>query len=275
MWASKFMHILIWSLFFIYGLTTNLNAMMGGPPPQDPLERLNYRSAFNLDSVNKKFSSLMTEMGCDENVFGQKRIEIRPVETGNNTSSIRGRVISDNKGSGNGLEISLLHAHTNYDLERAENSDALVERIVDGTKKGLYEKACLDKLESERRSAILEPAREAGTIILLMGGAAAGIVTALGANSYGGSIGIFAVMFNSIWFVRDVIRSGYNLHYRPPHDLDGLEVKFSINQYIPRVLWPIIIEKFITARHNPFEHQSTVRYIDFSLGLTVYAPKLL
>lgn len=272
---GKIAHIVIWSTLFICNFNTSLKAMMGPMlAPQDPLERLNYRSAFNLDAIHREYSTLMIEMGCDENVFEQRRITTGLVEASNLRFAEGREPLFISSGD---LEASLLSAPNSpfHNMtEHTEGSSILTERSINTEKKRLYEEACLKKLKNERRSTILEPAKEASALLLLMGGAAGGVVAAVGTNSFGGSFSIFAVMFNSIWFVRDIIRSGFNLCDPPPHDLDELETKFSVNQcYIPKALWPIITEKFITARRNPFEHQSTVNYIEFSLGLTIYAPK--
>lgn len=265
------MFVLFFILMFTLGFITNLSAMLGGPSTftQDPLERINYRRAFDLTEIQTKFTSLMTEIGCDENVFGQKKIDAEqqtkyiPPKINHNETFANDDVESP-------LAVSMLIKFPTNDFD----TEILMERSINIQNKELYEKECLKKLNKIRRTTLLEPAREAATSLTLMGGTVGGVVSILGTNSYGGSIGIFAVMYNSIWFVRDIVRACYNVYDTPPHDLDELEKEYVIKQcYIPRDLWPIITEKFLTARHNPFEHQSIVNYIKFSLGLTVYAPK--
>jgi hypothetical protein len=44
----------------------------------------------------------------------------------------------------------------------------------------------------------------------MMGGAVGGVILITGANSFGGNIGVVSMAFNSIYYVSDLIKSGYN-----------------------------------------------------------------
>lgn len=107
-----------------------------------------------------------------------------------------------------------------------------------------YEQACLKKLQSARRWTITEPARESLTLLALSIGAAIATNKMLDKKSMGGSFSIFATVSSSVYLLREVINSGYNLAFQPQSALSRLEEHFARNQcFIPYALWPAIIEK--------------------------------
>lgn len=137
-----------------------------------------------------------------------------------------------------------------------------------------YVRACLKQLRSARRWTITEPARESITLLGLLASASLLTTKMLPRDSMGGSFSIFAAVFNSVFLLRDTIRSGYNLAFQPEHPLNSLEKLFAKNQcFIPKALWPAIIEKFMLARQNQFEQRKSMDFIEFTLGLTSYKPK--
>lgn len=137
-----------------------------------------------------------------------------------------------------------------------------------------YEHACSNRLRSARRWAITEPARESLTLLALLTGAAIATNKGAGEESVGGSFSIFAAIFNGVYLLREAINSGFNLAFQPQSALTRLETRFALNQcFIPKALWPAIIEKFMLARQNPFEQRKCMDFIEFTLGLTTYKPK--
>ena len=137
-----------------------------------------------------------------------------------------------------------------------------------------YELACLRKLQSARRWAITEPARESMTLLGLLTCAAIATNTMLDKESMGGSFSVFAAIFNGVFLLRDTIRSGFNLAFQSQSALTRLEEQFAKNQcFIPNALWPAIVEKFMLAKQNPFEQRKCMDFIEFTLGLTTYKPK--
>lgn len=137
-----------------------------------------------------------------------------------------------------------------------------------------YERACLKQLRSARQWAITEPARESLTLLALLAGAAIATNKILTKDSLGGSFSVFAAVFNGVYLLRETINSGFNLAFQPQSALTKLEERFAKNQcYIPKELWPAIIEKFMLAKQNPFEQRQCMDFIEFTLGLTTYKPK--
>ncbi len=137
-----------------------------------------------------------------------------------------------------------------------------------------YERACLKRLQSAREWTIAEPARESLTLLALSIGAAIATNKMLDKKSMGGSFSIFATVSSSVYLLREVINSGYNLAFQSRSALTRFEESFAQNQcFIPHALWPAIIEKFMLARQNPFEQRKCMDFIEFTLGLTAYKPK--
>lgn len=137
-----------------------------------------------------------------------------------------------------------------------------------------YEQACLKKLQSARRWTITEPARESLTLLALSIGAAVATYKMIDEKSMGGSFSIFATISSSVFLLREVINSGYNFAFQSRSALTRLEESFAQNQcFIPKALWPAIIEKFMLARQNPFEQRKCMDFIEWTLGLTTYKPK--
>ncbi len=142
-----------------------------------------------------------------------------------------------------------------------------------------YEQACLKKLQSAKRWAITEPARESCTMLALLTGAAIATNKMLekmmnDKKSMGASFSVFAAVFNGVFLLREVINSGYNLAFQQRSAFTRLEEQFAKNQcFIPNALWPVIIEKFMFARQNQFEQRKCMDFIEFTLGLTAYKPK--
>ena len=207
-------------------------------PPRDPLEKLDYRTAFDQKAIHQQYEQLLTKLGCWDNV------------------------------DPNSEEENWSCSPCSEDRIAIDSEDIVKEKIAE------FEAACLKKLAAARRTAIMIPAREASTLILLLGGAIGLVLTATGIDSFGGSFGIFAGMFHSAYFCRDIIRSTWNLIEPPSHALDPLEKRFAINQcYIPQAIWDPVIERFLLSRSNPFEQGKHIAFIEFSLGLTIYKPK--
>lgn len=73
--------------------------------------------------------------------------------------------------------------------------------------------------------------------------------------------------------VRDGIRACLDLHDTPSHPVDELEKLFAANRcFIPNALWPIIMEKFMLARKNPFAQRQATDFLTFALGINLYKP---
>jgi hypothetical protein len=222
-------------------LLTNVYAMGEQTAAIDPLQRIDYRSTFNQTALYEKYASTLRPLGLADNL-----------SIGDSSASA-GAARSDGY-----VSISV-----------SDTTDIM--RTMEFKK---FEADCHELLKHHRRMTLLQPAREAGTLMALMGGASVASIYSSGSNSFGGSFTIFAAMFNCVWFVRDIIRSGYNLYQTPSHPLDAREVSYALNKcFIPKEIWPILEEKFMMARTNPFEARAALDFIDFSLALTTLRPK--
>jgi len=227
-------------------LSNNARAMEGGSrTPQDPLMSLNYRDAFNQEKIYEKYKNYLQAAGCGENIFeDQDPANDVAIDVEEHKSLLEHKTPPT--------------AHPKLDLKTQQ----------------AFQEACLGQLKSARRWAITEPARESLTLLGLLVIVAILVTEILGPNSFGGSIGIMAVLFNGVFLLRDTTRSCYNLAFPPAHPLNVLEERFAKEKcFIPKALWSIITEKFMMARQNPFEQRQCTDFINFALGITRYKPR--
>lgn len=209
----------------------------------DPLGSIRYNVAFDQKKLHEQYENLMRILGCHANIFD----------------------------IGVSLSITNLNA---INKNNKNNTVAMTNaQIAEELKK--YTEACLDLLKKARRSAILNPAYESLSLMALVLLAAYGVEQITKNNSVGSGFSRFAAVNNAVFLFADVIRSGFNLAYPPAHSLNMFEEFFAKNQcFIPRALWPIIIEKFTLARQNQFEQRNAMNFIEFSLGFTTYQKPL-
>lgn len=232
-------------------------AMQGGSGgDQDPLRNIRYTDAFNQDKIYTKFNSYLVSMGCAANCSDQLK---KPAAAAAAASAAD-------------MSIVFKEPSENHVKPHGETNSSIIK--IDPVMQEAYENACLAQLKSARTWAITEPARESLTMLGLLAAAATGTSMSMGADSFGGSFSIFAVVFNSAYLLRESIRSAYTYAYPPVHALDSLEIKFAKNKcFIPKAFWPKIIETFMTARQNQFAQLKAMDFLQFALGLTIYKPK--
>ena len=244
--ARKIVYTLSY-LGIIIASLASAQAMMRARSSEDPLAHINYRDAFDQKAMHIKFKPLMKALKCgEENIFaGEPPKTQKPSPC---CPSLR----------------SQYEEHIDIDSTTFEDAPEWID----------YKNKCLTKLQKARRWTIMEQARESASTIVLLGGAVSTVTWLLGSNSYGGGIAVFAGLFNSVFFIREIIGDTYNLINTPSHPLDEHEKKFAVNQcFIPKDLWPALITNFMTARQNPFAQQKSMNFIEFTLGLTTYRPK--
>lgn len=239
-----------------------IGAMGGSAGREDPFALTNYMRAFDQAEIHKKFYDLMKKLGCDKNVFDTATFASLPKEAVavevQEDFGMPDVIGTDGPGEEQARLISTL----------AVASEPLKDEIIK------YEKACLAKLGSVRRWAVTEDAREAGTTLGLVGGGAGATNLILPAESMGGSFSVFALFMNAAYMAQPISRSIYHWLRPPAHPLDRYERKFATMQcFIPRELWPIITEKFMSARINKFDQRNAIDFIEFALGLTTYKPR--
>lgn len=236
------------SLFLIATLFSTHLSFANDPvqDDRDPVARINYPKAFDFSKIQMKHQDLMYKLGCGKNVFNADLT--KEIEEEDSKDAIKIVLVDE----------PLIHEN---------NKDLIKEEFAS------YKNECIKQLYSERRGIILRPAKESILMMSMMAGAVGGIMLLAGPDSFGGSFGVFAAVFNSVWYVRDIIKSGYNWYNTPPHPIDKYELKYAENQcFIPNAIWPMLQTKFMLARNNQFEQQAALEFIDFTLGLTAYKP---
>ena len=247
------LHVFFMTSLLVFLLVWNSCAMMGGEGDShhDPLTRINYRAAFDHTKIDEKFENLLNR------VVDNRVNDIEGLDPGRSHLPPSRRV-------GTPADAYIL-------LDFPQN----IAQIFEGNEWKKYQRACLSKLQNARRVALLEPARESATLLVLIAGAVVGSVELLGVDSYGGSISIFAGFLQALQPVRTGIRSLYDLAFTPTHPLDDFERQFALNHcFIPDDLKPSLIRHFMTARQNPMMTQKSLEFIEFTLGLTIYRQQL-
>lgn len=227
-----------------------------GSGSQDPLSRLNYRTAFDQNALYQKFAPLMERWGCAHNVLDQNA----PIDRTNQPEDTV--IIFDTENSDT-AEHELIPLIRSPETQKASTNNTPLKNLEEN-----YTKACLAKLQSARRWALSEDARIAGSAIALQASAVLALKTAT-PNEVANGFGMFALFYDTAMLLRPALRSIWNLTKPPTHPLNGLEERFAINQcFIPKKLWPIITNKFMIARTNQFEQRNAMDFLEFSLGLT-------
>ncbi|HBS48392.1 TPA: hypothetical protein DEO28_00245 [Candidatus Dependentiae bacterium] len=251
----------ILALTLLFFFPPNIFAMEGeGSAPQDPLVLINYSNAFDQNEIHEKFRSLIEQLGCAGNVFDQENLEAHSVDLDSISIDIPGAkpVMI---GSAAGCEMPADFTATTI---RVSGKQAIE----------MYEQACLKQLNHARFMAMTRRAREAFTSLALLGGAVGLLSCLLPPTSLGGSFGVFAAVFDGIRLLHPITGSALDLANPPINQLNALEDRFAKTQcFIPKVLWPIIIEKFMAARTNLFERRDSAAFIEFALDLATFRPK--
>ncbi|MDR3551108.1 MAG: hypothetical protein P4L31_06875 [Candidatus Babeliales bacterium] len=228
-------------IFFVMLIVCNYAVAMQNLHSKDPYGNIRYNQAFDQESLCKQHQNLMQKLGCAQNVF--------PLQIQQPDQS--GDVVIDT---------------------RADLTDH--QLVIHDQEVSRYEAACLASLNNARRKALAEPCIYGITEMTLMGGGAALIISILGVNSVGGNFAAFTAIFDSVRMLRRTIQSGHNLISWPDNPLDTLEERFALHKrYIPRALWPKIINAFMSARQSEFSRETHTNFITFALGLTTYKPK--
>lgn len=243
----------------LYALVPSQTYTRGGSSSNasgDALGSINYKNAFNQEELYTKFENLMWALGCHGNVFD--------VGADLNIAGL-------NSTSVNNARLNVINNNNNNDENCAVTMTD--EQIAKSRQK--YAEACLFQLKKARRSAIMSPAYESLSLMALVGLAAAAVDRLTRKDTIGNSFSVFSAVNNAVFLFADVIRSGVNYVYLPTHPLNMFEEFFAKNKcFIPRELWPIIVEKFTLARQNQFEQRNAMNFIEFSLGFTTYQKPL-
>jgi|SaaInlStandDraft_7_1057024.scaffolds.fasta_scaffold22182_2 hypothetical protein len=223
---------------------------------QDPLGGMIYRNAFQQKDLYLEFEDVL-----------------RDLESKGNTPSVA-RVAR--KKPPHQAIVMAGPAHNEFclngyciDIDVPSSKSRLENRAIE------YKKACLQRLYDERRRTILQPAKVNLSLIALVMGSMGISVEMLGMNdSMGGSFSIFAALINTAFLMKEVIDSGFNLANPPDHPLNTLEEEYAIWKHtIPHQTWPMVEEKFMTARQNPFAQREAIDFIQFALGFKSFIPK--
>jgi len=207
---------------------------------QDPLMLLNYIKAFDHKNIDTKFKNLLINLGCAQNVFCEKEIVSTPTW----------------------ITKKLTCEQIKKELEK-------------------YENACLRALRWQKINCLLYDAKDIAFIMSILG-VSTWLIHMIepskdGMHQLGASFATFNTITSCVFMLRPLIRSILNTFNPPANPLEKFENQFAKNQcFIPKVLWQPIIEKFMMARTNQFEQRSSMNFLEFTLGLTIYrqSPKL-
>lgn len=153
----------------------------------------------------------------------------------------------------------------NLDLEdNNDHSQKTHLRIED------YQSECLKHLQHVRNATIFRPAfQRLWSEGILFGFALIG--SYIDPDSIGSSF-MFHASIAGFGYTMNGAISSIGSYLKPPtHPVDDLEQQYVKEQcFIPKNLWPGIIEKLMIARQNPFEQREALNYLSFTLGLTLY-----
>lgn len=223
---------------------------MEQPQSRDLMQNIDYTAAFKQDDLFEKYKSLMEQWGCVDNVATPSYAQVSRSAPG-----IMQKLLSCGKQSVGAVVVN-----------ENDNYETLARK---------FKIECLSRLAAARRSALLQPMRSAGAQIGLTAAVTAGTAALLGADSVGSSFTLSAAVWSVSHGLKKICSSLIALRNQPVCPLlDSLEQKFAENQcFIPRDLWPLIIEKFSRARTNPFEAQASCNFLQFALSFTYYKPK--
>lgn len=204
----------------------------------NPYGDIRYHEAFEQDDIYKKYQELMYFLGCDQNIFYDKDED---------KVSLRNKKFSHMKNQGylfkNQLEI---------EIEK-------------------FQKDCLARLNQARFIALAEPGIQSGMYIGFGGLAALATIYLMGKDSAGGSYSGYSAIFSAAYELGGLGKSLYNLIFSPNNSLESLENYFAKNKcFIPRLLWPKIINAFIDARQTDALKEKSINFLKFSLGFTIY-----
>jgi hypothetical protein len=209
---------------------------------RDPLAGIHYTKAFNQEKIYEKYSFLMRLMGCADNVF-KDEYDFEASSDQYQSHVNYGRI-----------DIGSLKQYADY-------QECLIA----------YENECLAKLNSQRNSVILRPARESCMYMLLLSGGM-GLLSYLVPEDTG--FGLSIAVMNCIYHSKDLIQSISNWYNTRPHPIDRFEQRYARNKcYIPRELWKSIEDEFLKGRGNQYSQSGSISFLQFALGLTVYKPK--
>lgn len=203
-----------------------------------PYHEIRYHEAFEQDEIYKKYEELMYALGCDQNIFLDK----------------------------NG-DKPFLRRKKNSDIN---NQDFLYKNQIESEIEK-FQKDCLAQLNRVRFMVLAEPGIQSGMYIGFSGLAALVTIYLMGKDSAGGSYSGYSAIFSAAYELGGLGKSLYNLIFLPNNSLESLENYFAKNKcFIPRILWPKIINAFIDARQTDLFKEKSINFLKFSLGFTIY-----
>lgn len=221
--------------FLIHCKTVFSDTIKGVASPYDDLR---YHEAFDQEDIYKKHENLIYLVGCAENVFYDKNAEDLCLKN----MQYRNRYDHDTS--------------LGYQLQSA------IEQ---------FQKDCLDKLNSARYISLASPAIQSSMYIAFGGLAALATMYWMGKDSAGGSYSGYSAIFSAAYELGGLSKSLYNLIFLPNNSLESLENYFAKNKcFIPRILWPKIINAFIDARQSDTLKEKSINFLKFSLGFTMH-----
>ena len=207
----------------------------------DAYIHIRYSNAFNQETIYKEYKQLLKKTNCAKNLF----------------SEISSDEISDQ------IELSP------EDLKNLNN----------------FERRCINKLENARLMTLIAPGMPdlLNTIIFSFGAFAIikstknkksknmseqqAMMAAMAQSS------IIAPIFSALGTLPQLVKTGYQLLFRPDNFLASLEECYAKNKpYIPNILWNKIEETFVQARQIQSGKEKFTDFLQFALSFKIYKP---
>ncbi len=143
---------------------------------------------------------------------------------------------------------------------------------INGAEFAAFQEECLQQLYHARTMALSGPMFNAFSDITFTGAAAAITLWAM-QGSLAGGFAPLNFIYTGLDGLRESAKASYNLIYQPDNSLAELEEHFAKNKcFIPNTLWPKIMANFITARQSEGSNTTSINFIDFAIGFTIYKP---
>lgn len=227
---------------------------------RDPYIRIKYRDAFDQKEIHKTHADLMRQLSCNLNVFNDAHESISSILPGYDprgsacTTRCSNAAVACAKKAGSS---ACSYAQDFMPWAPGERDLELGVELADRDARKAYLDACHNKLWWARFHAVSRPAVEGGVLLGLLWASIWAAEQKMSKESYGGTAGIMFGWMNSAFIFKDMLPSILNIISAPKNDMEEIEERFAANQcFIPKALWPKIIDQFGMARTNQYQQQA-------------------
>jgi hypothetical protein len=244
-------------LIIFFGLLHPYAIFSAEADVKDAYQAIKYRNAFDQEAIYKANASLLKALGCDRNVFSDQSIRVHPSAV----NDVEGQVAINIDDQGPLLARSRF------------GRNELGNQVVTDQALKKFEQDCLQPLYKARFMALAQPGLDAIQNVALTGSAAIATQYVPGASQMGG-FWVGAAVQHAFDKMPKMLSTGRNIWSRPDNVLESLEDQFAKNKcYIPKALWPKIMQSFVAARQSEFSRDKHTNFLNNALYFTIYKPK--